>query len=146
MKTKLTYLFILIVLIALGGAPAKAQFVNFRLELPAGVNFGTHVISPNPENSDEQLIWIEITANENLTILVDVQYENAAEKKDHPVFFLNNDSTDFGSATNIGTGSHSVQLDHSGLLIRNKLPKTVHVKAWLGLRIRPGLIATIEYP
>ncbi len=146
MMTKLAYIFTLMVLLAMGGAPAMAQFANFRLELPAGVNFGSQVISPNPENPDEQLIWIEIVAYENMTILVDISNENNIWKQDRPVFLLNNGSSDFAGAKNIGLGAQSIQLDQSGLLIQNKLPKTMNVKAWLGIPVQPGLIAKIEYP
>lgn len=146
MIIKSYFLVILPALLAMASFPARAQFVNFRLELPAGVNFGSQVISPNPENPKEQLVWIELVAFENMTILVDINNVTNGGNGNPSVFYLNDGSSDFAKASNIGMGAHSLQLHQDGLLIRNKLPKTINVKAWLGVSVQLGLVTKIEYP
>lgn len=122
------------------------QFVRLRLEIPAGMSFDAKVIAPNPQNPYQQMVWIEMVANENLTVLFDLRQEDTGEFHESGVFYLNDGSVNFAFAKPLSTGSQKLQFDKRGLLIRNIEPMTNKLHAWLGLPAAKGLIATLEYP
>lgn len=134
----------ILILFLWSSGEALGQFVKLRLEIPAGVNFDSKIIEQNPQGSDQQMIWMEIVANENLTILFDLRQEDTG--KSHEVFFLNDGTVNFSNAGKLPSGSQRLQLHNSGLLIRNIKPMTNRIHAWLGLPVAGGLIGRIEYP
>jgi hypothetical protein len=146
MKIKTYSISIIFLLLFWISGPAMGQFVNVNLELPAGINYPSRVIAPNPTIMEEELIWIEMVAQENLNILVELSYEDTAQAFEEPVYFLNDGTVNFAMAETLATGQHSLQMDHSGLLIRNMHPVALRLQAWLGLPARSGIVAKIEYP
>ncbi|ERM82291.1 hypothetical protein P872_18550 [Rhodonellum psychrophilum GCM71 = DSM 17998] len=138
-------LFVLILLLSSSGT-VMGQFVSFRLELPAGVSFKSKVIGPNPENPDQQMIWIEMVANENLTVLLDLREVDSGKFYDGLVYFLNDGTVNFAQAEIVSQGNQTLQLDNRGMLIRNLEPFANSLHAWLGLPATKGIVAKIEYP
>jgi hypothetical protein len=146
MKTRSYTISIIFLLLFWGSGPAMGQFVNVNLELPAGVNYPSRVIAPNPTIMEEELVWIEMVAQENLNILVELSYEDTDHAFEEPVYFLNDGTVNFAMAEKLSPGLHFLQMEQGGILIRNMYPHTLRLQAWLGLPARSGIVAKIEYP
>ena len=136
----------MLILLISSNATVMGQSVSFRLELPAGMNFESKVIAPNPENSDQKRIWIEMVANENLTVLFDLREADSGEVYNGIVYFLNDGTVNFNHAEKLSSGNQTLQLDKRGMLIRNIKPFANSFHAWLGLPAAMGIVAKIEYP
>ena len=129
-------------------ASVQAQFVNIRLELPAGILFNARVLDPREggtwENSKAK-VWVGIEAQENLTLLLDLEYPPGEILPPPEAYFLNDGSADFETAERLGTKTQELHLSNSRLLIRNIIPRPTYLQAWLGLPILKGLTIKIEY-
>jgi hypothetical protein len=127
----------------------QAQVVNIRLEVPAGVNFNSQVLDPMEggtwENSKAK-VWVGITTQENLCLLVDLEFPEREILPTPEAYFLNNGSDDFELARKLSIGTNELTMSSHPKLIRNMKPQTISLKAWLGVPILNGIIVKIEYP
>lgn len=131
------------------GKVAHAQFVAIRLELPAGVNFNSQVVDAMAGGTwekDKAKVWIGIEASENLSFLLDLELPEGEILPPPEAYFLNDGSSDFEQATNLKWGVQELQIISPSKLIRNIVPKTIHLQSWLGLPILKGILVKIEYP
>jgi hypothetical protein len=131
------------------GTVAHAQFVAIRLELPAGVNFNAQVVGAmagGTWENNKAKVWIGIEASENLSFLLDLELPEGKILPPPEAYFLNDGSSDFEQASNLKWGVQELQLITPSKLIRNIVPKTNHLQAWLGLPILKGVSVKIEYP
>lgn len=126
-----------------------AQVVAIRLELPAGIQFNSQVLDPMEggtwQNSQAK-VWIGIEAQENLTLLLDVEFPEREILPLPRAYFLNNGSSDFEQASNLESGPNEIQLINQPKLIRSLVPRPTHLQAWLGIPVLNGLRIKIEYP
>lgn len=128
---------------------AKAQFVNFRLEIPAGVSFSTRVLDPmsgGTWENNKAKVWIEIQAQENLSYLLDIRFPEQEIEPPLEAFYLNDGTASFENAVRLRAGVQELQLINPPILIRNTSPRLSYFQAWLGLPIVRGLSIKIEYP
>jgi len=128
---------------------AQAQFVKFRLEIPAGIQFSGQVLDSMEggtwENSKAK-VWLGIQGHENLTILIDLEFPEGEILPPPEAYFLNDGSADFETARKLSIGSQELQLKNLPRLIRNMEPRPAILQAWLGLPILNGIKIKIEYP
>ena len=142
------YIALTICLIGIGTV-AHAQFVAIRLELPAGVKFNSQVVDAmtgGTWENNKAKVWIGIEASENLSFLLDLELPEGEILPSPKAYFLNDGSSDFEQATNLKWGVQELQMITPSTLIRNIVPKTNHLQAWLGLPILKGVSVKIEYP
>lgn len=146
-RINIYYLFAAFLLLLGSGGSVMSQVVNIRLELPAGVSHETRTIKTNLPSQGEEIVWIEIVADENLTFLIRGSQEDSAIMNKMPIYFLNDGSDDFGKAIKcMGSDYFTLQIHPVGLLMRNfKLPFR-RLKAWIGLPNTKNVIYSIEYP
>lgn len=131
------------------GTLAHAQFVAIRLELPAGVNFNSQVVDAMDGGTwekDKAKVWIGIEARENLSFLLDLELPEREIQPPPEAYFLNDGSSDFEQAINLEWGVQELQMITPSKLIRNLVPRTSHLQAWLGLPVLKGITVKIEYP
>lgn len=144
-STPVAFVFILMLI----SAASQAQFVAIRLEIPAGVQFSAQVMDPAPggtwENSKARK-WVQLQANENLSILVQLQLPAREIQPTPAVFFLNDGSADFDQAVELNLTSPELYLSDIPRLIRYMKPMPLQIKAWLGIPVIDGLTIKIEYP
>jgi hypothetical protein len=128
---------------------AKAQFVAVRLEIPAGVQFSAQVMDPLEGGTWEKTKakrWVELEADENLSVLVQLQLPQREIQPATEAFFLNDGSSDFENASLLDLESSEVRLSATAMLMRYMNPVPRSIKAWLGLPVIDGLTIRIEYP
>lgn len=138
-----------VMLLVLVSTLAKAQFVAIRLEIPAGVQFSSQVMDPLEGGTWEKSKakrWIGLEADENLSILVQMDLPQREIQPAPEAYFLNNGSSDFEEAILLDINSAEVSLANSSRLIRYMNPIPRSIKAWLGLPVIDGLTIKIEYP
>jgi hypothetical protein len=126
-----------------------AQFVAIRLEIPAGVQFSSQVMDPIEGGTWEKtkaVRWVELQADENLSILVQLQLPEREIQPAPEALFLNDGSADFEKATQLSFNSPELYLTNTSRLIRYMKPMPRSIKAWLGLPVIDGLQIRIEYP
>lgn len=127
----------------------QAQFVAIRLEIPAGVQFSSQVMDPIEGGTWEKtkaVRWVELQADENLSILVQLQLPEREIQPAPEALFLNDGSADFEKATQLSFNSPELYLTNTSRLIRYMKPMPRSIKAWLGLPVIDGLQIRIEYP
>ena len=138
--------------IYLFGLPAQAQFINFRLEIPAGVNYTTSLLSPlvevehrpdGQQGKSPARVWIGMQAQENLSFLLEVREENGPRVE---TLFLNDGSSNFEQARILASGLQTLQMRIPAWLMRNLKPRPPYLLAWLGLPQRKDVQVIIEYP
>ena len=136
-------------LLSLLASAVQAQFVAIRLEIPAGVQFSTQVMDPASggtwENGKARK-WVELQANENLSILVQLQLPAREIQPAPEALFLNDGSADFEKAVALNLTSPELYLSNTPRLIRYMKPMPTQIKAWLGIPAIEGLMIKIEYP
>ncbi|WP_158587701.1 hypothetical protein [Algoriphagus lacus] len=127
----------------------QAQFVSIRLELPAGIHFNAQMLDPMEggtwENSKAK-IWVGIESQENLTLLLDLEYPEGEILPAPEAYFLNDGTNDFEKALKLIQGSHELLMNSTALLIQNLDPRPTHIQAWLGLPVLNGITIKLEYP
>jgi hypothetical protein len=131
------------------GNYAQAQFVAFRLELPAGINFNSQVLDPMTGGTWEKnkaKIWIELEARENMTFLLDLKFPEREILPEVEAYYLNDGTADFEKASLLISGFQELVINNQPKLIRHRIPRPIHLRAWLGLPMLQGLIIIIEYP
>lgn len=128
---------------------ANAQFVSFRLEIPAGMNFSGQVAESMEggtwENSKSKT-WIKLETFENLSLLVDVDFPEGEILPLPEAYFLNDGSADFEKAGKLKPGNQELQMISPPKLIRNMNPRPSNFQSWLGLPVLNGIRIKIEYP
>lgn len=127
----------------------SAQVVAIRLEIPAGVQFRAELVDSRMGDTWEKnkaKVWVGIEAQENLTLLLEVNYPNREILPTPESFFLNDGSADFENAVNLGGGTHALRMNTQNKLIRKMDPSPPYLKSWLGLPVIQGLTVKIEYP
>ena len=128
---------------------AHAQFVSFRLEIPAGMNFSGQVTESMEGGTWEKTkskIWIKLETFENLSFLVDVDFPEGEILPPPEAYFLNDGSADFEKAGRLKPGNHELQMISPPKLIRNMDPRPKNFQSWLGLPVLNGIRIKIEYP
>lgn len=131
------------------GTLAQAQFVAIKLEVPAGVNFNAQVAEPmagGTWENNKAKVWIGLEAQENLSFLLDLELPEGEILPSPEAYFLNDGSADFEQASRLKWDVQEVQMITPSKLIRNIVPKTTYLQAWLGLPVLKGIIVKIEYP
>lgn len=139
----------LLILMVMLSTLAKAQFVAVRLEIPAGVQFSAQVMDPLEGGIWEKTKakrWVELEADENLSVLVQLQLPQREIQPAPEAFFLNDGSSDFEEAALLDLESSEVRLSATAMLMRYMNPVPRSIKAWLGLPVIDGLTIRIEYP
>lgn len=139
----------LLILMVMLGTEAKAQFVAIRLEIPAGVQFSAEVMDPLEGGTWEKTKakrWVELEADENLSVLVQLQLPQREIQPGPEAYFLNDGSSDFEKASLLDLKSSEVRLSDTAMLMRYRDPMPRSIKAWLGLPVIEGLTIRIEYP
>jgi hypothetical protein len=131
------------------GNYAQAQFVAFRLELPAGINFNSQVLDPMTGGTWEKnkaKMWIELEARENMTFLLDLKFPEREILPAVEAYYLNDGTSDFEKASLLLSGFQELVINNQPKLIRHRIPRPIHLRAWFGLPMLQGLIIKIEYP
>lgn len=140
---------VLLAALLLSTSVARAQFLNFRLEIPAGVSYSAQVLDPRTggtwENNKSK-VWIEIQASENISYLLELDFPEKAIQPTPEAFYLNDGSNDFESAPHLREGVQELQMSFPSKLIRNTDPRATFFKAWLGLPKLSEISIRIEYP
>lgn len=138
-----------VLLLMLVTGHVEAQYVNIRLEIPAGIQFNSEVAESRDggtwENSMAK-VWVGMQAQENLTFLVDVTFPQNEILPAPSAYFLNDGSADFERAKKLSSGIQQLNMSHQENLIRNITPRPIYLKAWLGLPVIQGMSIKIEYP
>lgn len=144
----LRHIVLLLILVGMGPI-AHAQFVAFRLEIPAGVKFSGQILDPLAggtwENSKGK-VWIKLEAPENLSLLLDLEFPEREVLPPPAAYFLNDGSADFERASLLKPGSNELQMISPPKLMRNVNPRPSSIQAWLGLPVLSGIRIKIEYP
>ncbi len=126
-----------------------AQAVVIRIDIPAGVNFNAQVTEPMEggtwENRKAKL-WMEIEAQENLTLLLDIVYPDREILPLPEADFLNDGTNDFEKAIKLGGGTQRLRMSNDPNLIRTMDPRPTSLQAWLGIPVLNGISIKIEYP
>lgn len=138
-----------VMLLVLVSTLAKAQFVAIRLEIPAGVQFSSQVMDPLEGGTWEKTKakrWVGLEADENLSILVQMDLPEREIQPAPEAYFLNDGSSDFEESFRLNVNSSEVSLSDTYQLIRYMKPIPTKVKAWLGIPVIDGLTIKIEYP
>lgn len=138
-----------VILLVLVSTLAKAQFVAIRLEIPAGVQFSSQVMDPLEGGTWEKTKakrWVGLEADENLSILVQMDLPEREIQPAPEAYFLNDGSSDFEESFRLNVNSSEVSLSDTYQLIRYMKPIPTKVKAWLGIPVIDGLTIKIEYP
>lgn len=138
-----------LILMVMLGTEAKAQFVAIRLEIPAGVQFSAEVMDPLEGGTWEKTKakrWVELEADENLSVLVQLQLPQREIQPAPEAYFLNDGSSDFEKASLLDLKSSEVRLSGTAMLMKYRDPMPRSIKAWLGLPVIEGLTIRIEYP
>lgn len=138
-----------VMLLVLVSTMAKAQFIAIRLEIPAGVQFSSQVMEPLEGGTWEKTKakrWVGLEADENLSILVQMDLPQREIQPAPEAYFLNDGSSDFEEAFTLSINSSEVILSDTYQLIRYMKPMPTKVKAWLGIPVIDGLTVKIEYP
>ena len=139
----------LLILMVMLSTVARAQFVAIRLEIPAGVQFSSQVMDPLEGGTWEKTKakrWVGLEADENLSILVQMDLPEREIQPLPEAYFLNDGSSDFEEAFMLSINSFEVILSDTYQLIRYMKPIPTKVKAWLGIPVIDGLTIKIEYP
>ncbi|MCU0402128.1 MAG: hypothetical protein MUE75_14170 [Algoriphagus sp.] len=147
--TKSMFHIALLIFMVMLSTVAKAQFVAVRLEIPAGVQFSAQVMDPLEGGTWEKTKakrWVELEADENLSVLVQLQLPQREIQPATEAFFLNDGSSDFENASLLDLESSEVRLSATAMLMRYMNPVPRSIKAWLGLPVIDGLTIRIEYP
>ena len=76
--------------------------------------------------------WIQMKSLENTQFLLEFRDE-AGKRLDSEAYFLNDQSDNLAEAKAYRSFPTLLQFDNSGFLIRNKVPRSVSVKSWLGI-------------
>lgn len=137
-----------LVIFLLSYGTAEAQFVNIRLEIPAGANFKSQVVDPMKGGSWENsraLTWIELTVPENITFKLEVNYPKRIIEPPLESYFLNNGTASFQQAIQLHNGEQQLRINNAGKLIRDMDPRPLSLSAWLGLPMTEGITVSIEY-
>ena len=147
--TKALYHIVPLFLLVLLSSSAYAQFVAIRLEIPAGVQFSSQVMDPIEGGTWEKTKakrWVGLEADENLSILVQMDLPEREIQPAPEAYFLNDGSSDFEESFRLNVNSSEVSLSDTYQLIRYMKPIPTKVKAWLGIPVIDGLTIKIEYP
>lgn len=138
-----------IILLMLISASVHGQYVNIRLELPAGIHFNAQVLDPMEggtwENSKAK-VWVGIESQENMTILLDLDFPEREVLPSPEAYFLNDGTNDFEKAIQLNQGTQELRMMDYPKLIRDMIPRPTHIQAWLGLPVLNGMTIKIEYP
>src|SRR5690554_5139839 len=70
MRSKMKHLFPAFLLLLWSSGTVMGQFVNIRLELPAGVQFEPQLVKTNLRSHGEEIIWMKMAAQENITFIL----------------------------------------------------------------------------
>jgi hypothetical protein len=127
---------------------ALAQFVNIRIEIAPGVNFSSQVVQGNPEGTwekDQARVWIQIGAQDNLSLLIELSYPDREILPRPFALFLNDGSSNFENSSILISGKSRVDFVDPPVLIRNQKPRPQHFTSWLGLPRLDGIHLKIEY-
>src|SRR5690606_37087361 len=106
MRSKMKHLFPAFLLLLWSSGTVMGQFVNIRLELPAGVQFETQVVKTNLKSHGEEIIWMKMAAQENLTFLLGRSHSDAGKTEDLPIYYLNDGSDNFPQAERYSGPGH----------------------------------------
>jgi hypothetical protein len=133
----------------LASGVAQAQFVKFRLEIPAGVSYPSQVVDPmsgGTWENNKAMVWMELQAQENLSFLLELDFPEGDIQPPLEAFYLNDGTANFEVSKRLKEGVQELQMIHPLKLIRNADPRPPYYQAWLGLPIIRNLTVKIEYP
>lgn len=142
MRSRINSFFPVLLLLLWSSGTAVGQFVNIRLELPAGVRFESQILRTNLKSHGEEIVWIEMVAQENISFLLSYSYEDATRDRPLTVYFINDGSTDFAHAKKHSGSRFFLKMNESNWIRRNsrRIPN-----AWLGLPNTKKTTYYLEY-
>lgn len=132
-----------------------AQFVRFTINIPPSFEITDRGSAPavlEPVQVDRRLIqkpgvrWIEIRTNENIDLIIEMKYSRSVRGTLNRTYFLNNGTTNFGSANEILSNRMHFKMYHKDLLI-NEIPSSPKfISSWVGIMAGTSGTLTIIYP
>ncbi|EIM78473.1 hypothetical protein A3SI_02913 [Nitritalea halalkaliphila LW7] len=126
-----------------------AQWVNVEIELPASLLLQySPELSGNPAIAAGEYAWYRVLAQENIDVLLLVEYGEGTEEAgyQHPVRFLPSGSFDTAEALVLDEGPQLLRLDAGPLLLRDRLPERFSFFAFIGLPYGRAARVLIEIP
>jgi hypothetical protein len=147
-------LIILLLVLAFGSSlTSQAQFLNIRINIPAGMVFSDDPrdkvfggMAGNTEQGPIPITWIAMESMENLSFLVSIENQNPDQGHSPKGYYINQSGWDLSVARELFPGPNQLTIDNRNLLIRNISPKVSFLHAWLGIPSNRSLTIKIEYP
>lgn len=147
-------LFILLLVLTFGiSLTSQAQFLNIRIDIPAGMVFSNDPrdkvfggMAGNTEQGPIPITWIAMESMENLSFLVSIENQDPDQGYSPKGYYINQSGWDMSAARELFPGPNQLTIDNRNLLIRNISPKVSFLHAWLGIPNHRPLTIKIEYP
>jgi hypothetical protein len=153
MKTDMKIGILMILLTCALCFQVQAQFLNIRINIPAGMMFSKNPsqkvfggIAGNAGQDQIPITWIAMESMENLSFLVSIENQNTDQGQVPKGFYINQSGWDLSEARELFPGPNQLTIDNRHLLIRNISPRVSFLQAWLGIPSNKSLIIKIEYP
>jgi hypothetical protein len=153
MKTNMKVIILIIVLAFGSSLQTQAQFLNIRINIPAGMVFSEDPresvfggMAGNADQGPVPITWIAMESMENLSFLVSIENQNPDKEMSPNGFYINQSGWDMSAARELFPGPNQLTIDNRNLLIRNISPKVSFLHAWLGVPSNRSLTIKIEYP
>jgi len=134
---------------------AHAQFIRFTINLPPSFELTDRAAPPQilePVDGDRNvsemsgLRWMEIRTSENISIIIEIQYNNKSASSLTTSYFLNDGTTNFANAEILPKGSSSWLMNSGNKTIKELPGELKYLSAWLGMPAKQGGVLTITYP
>lgn len=134
---------------------AEAQFIRFTINLPPSFELADRGVPPQilepvegSRNVGEMagLRWMEIRTTENISIIVDINYNNKSSSSLTTSYFLNDGTTNFADAQVLPKGPSAWPMHNGNKTIKELPGELKYLSAWLGMPAKQGGILTITYP
>lgn len=133
-----------------------AQFIRLTISLPAGFEakpdpYVPQVLEPPTESGTKSfglrrqgIRWIEFRTRENIHLAISAKFD--AKIGGLPVmYFLNNNTTDFNTATSLTPFRSVVPMFEGQRLMRDFPDETNYLSAWLGIPSDRSGLLIIEF-
>jgi hypothetical protein len=145
----------LVLLVMTSGA--AGQFIRFSINLPPSFELNNRaeppvVIEPADLPSGtvtgikQGIRWMEIRANENVDLIIDMRYSRGRSSIRTQTLFLNDGTTNFIDAQQIPSIGAHVRMFNQDVVITQMKGSPKYISAWLGLTAGVGGVLTITYP
>lgn len=138
---------------------SAGQFIRFSINLPPSFELNNRaeppvVIEPAdfPDGATgitgvrQGIRWMEIRANENVDLIIDMRYSRGRSSVRTQTLFLNDGTTNFSDAQQIPSIGAHVRMYNRDVVITQMKGSPKYISAWLGLTTGVGGVLTITYP